>query len=193
MAGSDGNRWDRPGKVWQVESRSNFRSLGRLSFFEPRREIATVKIVFLDIDGVLNHHDWWRRRGELPDDSSSFERYLHDLDPIAVGYLNEIVAATGAKVVISSAWRLHPSLSELRGLMKKAGFVGDLIDKTPRIPAPRGREIQLWIDEAALKVDRFVILDDDDDMEHLSEHLIKTSMFHGLLPSHVEAAIAIMA
>jgi hypothetical protein len=152
-----------------------------------------LKIIFLDIDGVLNHHDWWRRRGELPDNSSSFDRYLHDLDPVSVGYLNEIVAATKAKVVISSTWRLHSSLSDPRGLLKRAGFVGDLIDRTPRIPAPRGREIQLWLDEALLDVESFAILDDDDDMEHLSYRLIKTGMFHGLLPSHVEAAIAMLA
>lgn len=152
-----------------------------------------MKILFLDIDGVLNHHDWWRRREELPDDSSAFDRYLHDLDPVAVGYLNEIIEATKAKVVISSTWRMHSSLSDLRGLLKKAGFVGDLIDKTPRIPAHRGREIQLWLDEAILNVESFVILDDDDDMEHLSSRLVKTSMFHGLLPSHVEAVVAMLA
>jgi hypothetical protein len=152
-----------------------------------------VKILFLDIDGVLNHHDWWRRRGELPDGSSEFDRRLHDLDPVAVGYLNEIVAATKVKVVISSTWRQHSSLSDLRGLLKKAGFIGDLIDKTPRIPAPRGREIQLWLDEALRDVESFVILDDDDDMEHLSYRLVKTSMFHGLLPSHIDQVVAMMA
>lgn len=152
-----------------------------------------MRVLFIDIDGVFNHHDWWRRRGELPEGATDFDRHFYDLDPVAVGYLNEIIDATKAKVVISSVWRMHSSLSDLRGLLKKAGFKGDLISKTPRIPSSRGREIQLWLDESPLEVDSFAILDDDDDMEHLSHRLVKTSMFHGLLPSHVEAVIAMLS
>jgi len=51
------------------------------------------KIIFLDIDGVLNNHVFDRIAG-----SST-------ILPVCVGQLNRIIHATGAAVVLSSAWR----------------------------------------------------------------------------------------
>jgi len=52
----------------------------------------------------------------------------------------------------------------------------------------RGEEIQLWLDNYQAKssfmidevVDQFVILDDDEDMNHLKNHLIQTDYQVGL-------------
>jgi hypothetical protein len=52
-----------------------------------------VRILFLDIDGVLN------RGGFSPDAQSS------SLDPAAVARLNRVLADTGARLVLSSSWR----------------------------------------------------------------------------------------
>jgi len=53
---------------------------------------ALVPLVFLDIDGVLNTHD-----------ANAYR--INSIHQDKVARLNEIVKATGAEVVISSAWR----------------------------------------------------------------------------------------
>jgi hypothetical protein len=65
-----------------------------------------VKLLFLDIDGVLNTHEF------LPDVLCG---QIHK-DKVAL--LNDVLRATGAKVVLSSAWRylVH------RGEMNLAGM-----------------------------------------------------------------------
>src|ERR1700752_4964383 len=54
-------------------------------------DVVTPRVVFLDIDGVLAPIREWDRYG--------------DLDPGCIAVLNDIVAAAGGAVVISSPWR----------------------------------------------------------------------------------------
>jgi len=67
-----------------------------------------MKVLFLDFDGVLNHHRWFSdflaREGREPlfggdDDVDHF-------DPACVERVNRICRETGAVICISSAWRL---------------------------------------------------------------------------------------
>ena len=108
-------------------------------------------IVFLDIDGVLNTTAYIDRaiaRAEASDFSptTSSESLASLIDPERVELLNEIVEATGARVVASSDWRELASVSELEDILASRGFEGDLIDATPRMKAPRGEQIQAWLD-----------------------------------------------
>ena len=66
-----------------------------------------------------------------------------ELDSKAVRYLNEIIAYTGAKVVISSTWRHGYTMKELRSILRKNGFDGSVIGVTPSEPKYkiRGEEI----------------------------------------------------
>jgi hypothetical protein len=138
-----------------------------------------VKVLFLDFDGVLNSRD------TVPEFS---------LDDVLVARVNRILSVTGAKVVISSSWRAH-GLPYCIAFLENAGFKGEVIGATPfrerewgkRSP-PRGLEIQDWMD-ANPGVERFVILDDEGDMEHLLPFLIRTSMVDGLQDSHVDEAV----
>lgn len=62
------------------------------------------KIIFLDIDGVLNterQHDRCVNEGITPVDGFGYA-----FDPIAVANLKRIVEETGADIVISSSWKL---------------------------------------------------------------------------------------
>ena len=63
------------------------------------------KIVFLDIDGVLNSelHYVEKSQQQLADEIGY---PLSEISRSAVSLLNQIVEKTGAKVVISSTWRL---------------------------------------------------------------------------------------
>lgn len=136
-----------------------------------------MKIIFLDIDGVLNHELWLQSpesKAEVP--GNSHARWF---DPRAVALLNNLTDATYAKIVVSSSWRLDTSLDDLRVLLQKQGITGEIIGKTPYLSyasdegtylVPRGCEIQAWLennrDKVGFKLSKasYVILDDQSDM-----------------------------
>ncbi len=133
----------------------------------------------------MNSHAWLYRKDRDPGMEFNGNEHLM-LDPVAV---NEILAHTGAKVVISSSWRHGWTLERLREILAAAGFVGEVIDITPRYGASRGHEIKEWLVDHDEGHDPYVILDDDSDMGPLMSKLVKTSFETGLLDLHVEEAI----
>ena len=159
-----------------------------------------MKILFLDVDGVLNSRDFLMRVKSSAEHSSGLSDE-HELDPAAVTLLNEIVAATGAAIVISSSWRHDHSSDEMQHLLNLRGFVGTVIDSTPWQrselslepweDAKRGHEIAAWLRKHP-EVESFVIIDDDSDMAHLRHKLVKTTFDHGLTRSHVVDAIEML-
>jgi hypothetical protein len=60
-----------------------------------------LKVIFLDVDGVLNSRGKWAGC-DLANLTDSGTR----IDPLAVARLKRIVDATDAKIVVSSTWRL---------------------------------------------------------------------------------------
>lgn len=132
-------------------------------------------ILFLDVDGVLNSN------------SSGLE---HDKCML----LKRIVDESGCKVVISSTWRTFSS--GRRKLIRLAEDIGmEIISWTPDLRsrslmsnAVRGDEIQAWLNGHP-EVERFVILDDDDDMAHLKDHLVQTWFENGLTEEKANEAI----
>ena len=59
------------------------------------------KVIFLDIDGVLNTGRWHAQMGgNIPRD-----KYGYTFDPNAVANLKKILDETGAEIVISSSWK----------------------------------------------------------------------------------------
>lgn len=152
-----------------------------------------MKIIFLDIDGVLNNYDILAKADAQPD----------TIDPVMVSRVNKIVEATGAKIVLSSTWRIMFGLEQtVNAYLIPAGLKGEVIDATPHLhrtawgaTITRGKEIALWL---AMNpgVERFVILDDldEDEMGNLSSHLIKTTFYvdGGLQDRHVGEAIALL-
>jgi hypothetical protein len=155
--------------------------------------LEPIKVIFLDIDGVLNSlRSCERNKGKeirqmMPDK-------IH-LDP-----LKKIIKSTKAKIVISSAWRIGcPSSGMWEYFFEALGYSFKVIGVTPSLfdaeqhRLARGYEIDKWInsrDEEAKKkhaenwlitpVGRFVIIDDDGDMVHLSDHLFQTDAVDGL-------------
>jgi len=139
-----------------------------------------MRVVFLDIDGVMctgRHARYLHFQGDM---KGRWEKF----DPYAVKWLNELVAATDAVLVVSSVWRLGRDISKLQGIFKGEGVTGVVLDKTPHLGwstdgIRRGHEIQYWLDEAR-EIESFVIIDDDSDMVHLMPYLVKTSVQYGL-------------
>lgn len=144
-----------------------------------------MKVLFLDIDGVVNcENTFQRHRGWI------------GIDPHMAFLVGKIQLDTDCKVVLSSSWRHgEESKAEVRRQ------VVDFIDVTPSLPRPmgtgveyaeRGKEILAWIkthndirkvlDEKKYEhelVTKYAILDDDSDF--LPEQpLFKTSWKHGI-------------
>jgi hypothetical protein len=141
-----------------------------------------VRIIFLDIDGVLNSMNGLIRRGG---------QGLIDIYPEHCDVLDWILSHDKEiRIVISSTWRLHYSLKEFQTLFGMYHRISkNIIGCTPRLPEERrGTEIQKWLHDNEDKYDitDFVILDDDSDMLHLKDsHLIQTNGDYGL--TYVEA------
>lgn len=108
------------------------------------------KIIFLDIDGVLNVI--YQGRDKY---GSLFHPHFED-------NLAHIINETEADIVISSTWR-YSGLKVMQSMWRDRGLPGNVIDVTPTIhDGVRGDEIDLWLREN--QVDSYVIIDDDADM-----------------------------
>jgi hypothetical protein len=148
-----------------------------------------MKIIFLDFDGVLNSHKWMEANQHLFDAQQIF---MHsDVDREAVARVDRICKETGAKVVVSSTWRLFNTVERLQEILKNHGFTGEVIGRTAHLGGKRGGEIGKWLNEHG-PVESFVILDDDGDMVHLMDRLIQTSFDLGLQDKHADIAIAML-
>lgn len=153
-----------------------------------------MKVLFLDIDGVMNSHDWFRRR------ESNKHTMLNDIDPAAALRVQRVCDETGAAIVVSSTWRKLHTLPELRRVFMARGITASVIDVTPN-GAPggheRGYEIQAWLDEneqlGRFEIDGMAIVDDDSDMVHLKPWLVRTPFETGIRDEHVLDLKCVMA
>jgi hypothetical protein len=106
-----------------------------------------MKVIFLDIDGVLNC-----------DKTRNPRKFPYVVDKKLLGRLSKLLDRTNAKVVLSSSWRLDP--------------VGILAAKHWRIPfwgicpdlpkSARCKEVLTWL-AAHPRVTRYAVIDDEDD------------------------------
>ena len=150
-----------------------------------------MKILFLDIDGVMNSGQFVHSFGVRGNTDHNA------IDPAAVIRLNKIIVGAGALVVISSSWRLIEPIPMIELALKHHGFMGYVIGSTTSCRASdssRGDEIGIWLKAVKHErtVESFVILDDDDDMDKLSDHLVKTTWENGLQDEHVDLAIKML-
>lgn len=150
------------------------------------------RIIFLDIDGVLNNAEWVRtlyeenrKKGQL----SYFERHENEIDPTRVKMISDFAIEMNASIVISSSWRkLHP-LYEINDMLIENGLYEGVqpIGITPSLNSGyRGEEVQYWLEQNP-HVTSYVIFDDDGDF-YPHQPLVKTSWEEGLLPIHIEQA-----
>ena len=131
-----------------------------------------MKIIFLDFDGVMNNEVWFRDRVERKKIYNHDEHERDAIDPRCVDFLNKIIEDTGAKIVVSSTWRMGRSKEQLQTILENKGFKGEIIGKTPFLRGEgclRGNEIRQWQQDNAELIgkedaERYVILDDDSDM-----------------------------
>lgn len=148
-----------------------------------------MKVIFLDVDGVLNSDEYFDKIRNL--DIQGIEREV-DIEKIKL--LKKAIDKTGAKVVLSSSWRYTKYAQYLKELLSNYDIY---VDSTPFIENERGLEIKKWLSDNQDAED-FVILDDeifDSYDESLIKNLIKTSngngrnFGEGLLPRDVDEII----
>lgn len=146
-----------------------------------------MKVVFLDIDGVLN----------------SAKTNFHRIDPELVSHLNWLLDQSGAKVVVSSTWRMFVTMPDelIRAGLDRERLAPDW--RTPDatfvqrgsevvIADERGHEIQDWLTRHEECVG-FVILDDANDMAHLVDRLVQTDHMVGLTMADARRALEMLA
>jgi hypothetical protein len=128
-----------------------------------------LKVIFLDIDGVLN---------VIPKGHDKWGAIFH---PHLVENLKRIIDETGAKIVISSTWRMGNGLPGMIDMWKERGLPGEVIGITPNFMVHfkttlcRGKEIDAYLDEHP-EIENYVIIDDDSDMEpHQLNNFVMTS------------------
>ena len=123
-----------------------------------------IKVIFLDIDGVLNVF------------CESRDKYGCNFHPHFVDNLKHIIDETDAKIVISSSWKAD-GLITLKKMWKDRNLPGEVIDITEGRPdRKRGKEIQQWLDKHKEEIVDYVIIDDDDvKIKNKEHHFVKTS------------------
>lgn len=146
-----------------------------------------MRVIFLDVDGVLNSV---RSMVALHNHRSTLD---HDfIDPIAVALINKVIERSGAHLVISSSHRKHipdplgngRCLVAMQKYFDNFGIVGKVIGYTPNSKdGHRGTEIKQWLDNERDHSDsiiEYVIIDDDCDMlDEQLPYFVKTDNYFG--------------
>ena len=83
-----------------------------------------MKIIFLDIDGVLNSDEYFEKTVHL-----NIQGIESEIDIEKVKLLKKAIDETGAKVVLSSTWRYKRKVKYLKELLSHYGIV--IVDSTP--------------------------------------------------------------
>jgi hypothetical protein len=140
-------------KIYKFPVRHNFKS-----------------VLFLDVDGVLNHELFFKARYEKLQKNNKIpmfrvvKKYLRKLvkskeigtldyyksqfDPERIAWLNSLCEATDAAVVLSASMRSRWTPLQLNRIFRHAGATFTIIDKTGRSESRiRGVEIHEWLKE----------------------------------------------
>lgn len=142
-----------------------------------------MKILFLDIDGVLNL---------IPKSSNDGKFYKPAM--INLEYLLNKVP--DLRIVVSSAWR-HNGLDSVRETLKYNGvdprrvidITGD--EKSTDNRDHRGYQVECWLKRHP-EITHFAIVDDRTDFVPLKHKLVKTSSYEGLTQAKVEKILSVL-
>ena len=132
-----------------------------------------MKVIILDVDGVLNSNEYLDKVKKS--DVQGIERYI-DVEKMKL--LKRAIDETGARGVLSFTWRYTSNARYLKELLADYGI---RVDSTPYIQDERGLEIKEWLSQHK-GIENFVILDDeifDSFDEELIKNLVKISNGNG--------------
>ena len=163
-----------------------------------------MKVLFLDIDGVLNTKYWYTQM----DRNTPKDKYGYAFDPNSVANLKRIVEDTGAEIVISSSWKCM-GLSQMEDMWRDRSLPGRIIGITPNSVSDemllnadidsielfhiRGEEIKEWLMKHAKRVSSYAIIDDMDNMlPEQQSHFVQTNPEVGITEGDADTIITIL-
>lgn len=172
----------------------------------------SIKVIFLDVDGVLNsvrsmiayHDEDTLYNG---DDVGIQHRLRHRIDPVAVKLLNRVTDCNPeVKYVISSTHRKHiPDLLGKGRDMKYMnkyfadfGLTGEVVGYTPcSNNGHRGTEIMQWLEHNLSEVggiSHYAIIDDDSDMtkDQMKYHFVHTDNEDGFSYANFKQLLVVL-
>ena len=137
-----------------------------------------MKIIFLDIDGVI-----------ATEESSTMkwhDEYSYPFDTTCVSILNKILKKTSAEIVLTSDWRIafNYDLEALNRLFIHNKIIKSPIGVTSDLSS-RNKEISEYIYKYSNKISSFLILDDMDLKIH-PLRFIRTNLNEGLKQKGIE-------
>lgn len=152
-----------------------------------------MKVIFVDVDGVLNCSKTTKRL--------KCNNEFTFVDTRKILRLRDIVERTGAKLVLSSTWRFgamsnafYFDREALRELVAEFCRVRCPLwfDITPYLPrAKRWQEINAWL--ISHDTDDFIILDDvSEELKPFADKLVLTNPHEGLTKERAELAIKML-
>ena len=151
------------------------------------------KIIFLDIDGVVCLYPKWQTDW-CGNQNTSFSNECCE-------NLKAVLDATGAKIVVTSSWRLFPKrFVDMRVQFESSGLPNTneyIIGRTKDFrtqPGIKGHIQMRWLEIqdylSTAKVDNYIIIDDFDLGKYDKEHFVKTNMHRGLTGALADACIS---
>lgn len=150
-------------------------------------DLENKSIIFLDIDGVLNSK---RKLIETYNNyKKPFSGYNYPFDEICMNYLKKIVELTDSKIVITSTWRRDSEgRKKIESVLEEYELKSYLLGYTPILNKKRGIEISTYLNSLEYSP-KFIIFDDNSDMENLIEYLIKVNSNVGLNEDNVNEGV----
>lgn len=145
-----------------------------------------TKVLFLDIDGVLNCERTRIAFDGIP--HLITREHVAMLDQVAIGMIRALCEHANIGVVISSSWRSTTGWQCLGRALRLP-----TVDQTPRLAGCRGDEIARWLAEHP-EVDTYAILDDSSDMlDGQLSRFVRTCGFEGMTWANFKQLCAIFS
>ena len=157
-----------------------------------------MKVLFLDIDGVLNcmcpaplrDNDW-----------IDLDEWRYGFNPDLVARLRYVIANTDCRIVVSSSWRHHQNYAPYQPDRNWRDVLAEklrrtrneiIVGETPTdSKGQRGREIAEWL-KVHEEVESYCVVDDEvvDILPYIdSSKVVKTDMTVGLTKSDADGII----
>ncbi|MBR7041878.1 MAG: hypothetical protein IKI04_00080 [Bacilli bacterium] len=158
-----------------------------------------MKVVFLDIDGVLEPYDADDRFYHLDDSlidtlskkyNTDYHKYglftvvaaYYDWNEQALARLKYILDETGAKIIISSDWRNEKLPNKMPDLLKlhnldKYWYADNIINNNP-VTNPLRRALEIKDSLERYPISEFLILDDMPGLdEYFPDNIVRTQNY----------------
>ena len=147
-------------------------------------------IIFLDVDGVLNSIN--NLITVYKKTNKPHSGYSYPFDYKCLEYLKIIVLKTNSYIVISSSWRKSKEgMDKLIKVLNEYDLDKYVIGITPNLGLSKKDEIKNFLLNYKDNLN-FIILDDCNDMDELSNNLIQTNPLTGLTFENVEQALNLL-